>query len=168
MKKVGVYILTVVFLISCNTKRYLPSPSEFKYHVKGLYIACNVEAGNKVSGELISVDSQALLVRPLDGLGGLRKITKDELSSAEIHVSQTLENSRKIKTWATYLGASTLLHGAYLIFTLPINMVVFSGMTNEGGIYRISYPNQIDWDELKKFARFPQGVPNHLSANQIQ
>lgn len=108
----------------------------------------------RVAGELISVEPDSVLVFQGDHPVMLAKqgITKATLVGYDI-------DSGVLSTWATLGAISTLSHGAFLVFTLPMWSIA-GGVTTSQAVHAsmLEYPKG-SWTEIAKYARFPQGLP---------
>jgi hypothetical protein len=36
------------------------------------------------------------------------------------------------------------------------------------GVYRVNYPKNVNWEDMSKFARFPQGIPDAVDVKSIK
>lgn len=61
-------------------------------------------------------------------------------------------------------------HGFWGVITLPINISTAASMnsSSNSSAYRMKYPDNISWNEMSKFARFPQGIPENIDLNLIE
>lgn len=161
-------IFWVLLSVSCTTiKTTLPKPSELKEFTKGMWMDCDITDGSKVAGEIIVIDDKQVLL--LTKYNITRTVRKDVIKKALIEFSLTTDHPEKLKS-ANAIPVLTLSHGWFMIFTLPINLAVVipTVSTHRSGSYAAEYPAKIKWDELSKFARFPQGVPQGLDYTQLQ
>lgn len=170
MKNNALFLIVLFFCGACSSPYYLSKPAEFKYQVKGLTFEANLDEGLILFGEIIELDSESITILPI---GPQRKemttISKTQIKSAEIIVSSTSDNSQKIGTWAGLTNIESIGHGIVGIVTLPINLAVTIPIAIDAskGTYRIKYPENISWDEMTKFARFPQGIPENINPKDI-
>lgn len=63
---------------------------------------------------------------------------------------------------------ATLSHGFLLGFTLPINLITTIIVTNTGEKSFKYNEKNFSFDQLKMFARYPQGIPEHISLDMIK
>ena len=70
-------------------------------------------------------------------------------------------------TIPTYTALS-FMHGWAAMFSLPVNLLVTVAITNSG-VQAFTYKNQdISYEELQMFARFPGGIPEYIDRDKIQ
>lgn len=164
------YILIVLFLLSISCKTInttLPKPVELSEYTKGMWMACDIKNGSKVAGEIIVIDSSQVLLLSENNL--INTVRKNVISKAFVEFSLTTDYPEKLKS-ADVIPVLTVSHGWFMVITLPLNLaiVVPTVSTHRRGSYAVEYPDKITWQELFKFARFPQGVPEGLEFSQLQ
>ena len=170
-KSILLILITLVFLGACNSPKHLAKPMEFRQYVKGLFFQAKLKQGAKVLGEIIEVNDKAIILLPLDETSSrIITISRELINKAEIVIASTSDNPKGISTWAGLNNITVLGHGGFGIFTLPINLATTIAIDADATTttYRVKYPNQISWDEIAKFARFPQGIPQNISPNAIK
>lgn len=166
MKTITFFLCTLFLFSGCSSPKHLSSPKDLKYHVKGLYAQVNIYGTFKhIHGEIIAANANEITVLPFDSKDNITTIAKDNIQTINVLISLTVNNPKKINTWASLVNLTSIGHGFYGIFTLPINMSVTAGITNSK--YSMKYPDNISWDKLSKFARFPQGIPKQIDLNSI-
>jgi len=170
MKNIASFLIITFLFCACTTPNYLSSPKDFKYHVKGLFLEFKLDKKTKIIGEIIEVNSDYVIILPVDSHIGIQTIFKDRIEKADVIVSLTSDNPKKINTWAGLMPILSLGHGYWGVFTLPINLAVAVPMSNASmkGTYAIKYPDNISWDDMSKFARFPQGIPRNIKLESIR
>ena len=64
------------------------------------------------------------------------------------------------------IGLSEVLMAA----SLPINLMITIpiGISAAHDTYKMNYPKNVSWNQMSKFARFPQGIPDHIDLDQIE
>ena len=164
MKNYIILLCTASFLVACSSPKHVTTPQDLTYKVNGFYAKADVKGSHKdVSGEIIEVSENDL---KLLQDGTLQSVEKATVKSCVVLVSLTVNNPKKINTWASLVNVASIGHGVFGIITLPINLGVTAGITNSK--YILKYPDNITWNELYKFARFPQGIPNELDIEKLQ
>lgn len=155
-----------IFIYSCETPSYLPSNHEVGTNQYGSYI--KVEQNDNEQnllrkGELISIDSSNIIVF-------------DEISKKCVTIPINKVSKFKLKYakssdyfWSIpVFSLSSFAHGLGLIFTMPANIVVTSIVTSSGSAdYQFSKKN-ITYNEMRMFARFPQGIPLNIPLDSIR
>lgn len=162
-------LVTLLLLVSCKSPSYLTKPKDFKYHVKGLYFETEIVKNFKIIGEIIEVNDNEIKILPINS-EKIIAIEKDRINSADIIVSLTGNEVKKINILATVTALSTVPHGWFWAITLPISLTtsIATAQSAAKATYRVKYPDDIDWSNISKFARFPQGIPENIDINRIQ
>lgn len=161
----------ILLILSCSSPKHLPKPKDFKYHVKGLHMELVTNNDVTILGEIIEAKSDSVKILPLQiNKRSITTISKNDIKKADVIISLTSDDPKKISTWGGLLNITSIGHGFFGLFTLPINLLATSSMSNSAakGNYRMKYPNDVSWEMLKKFARFPQGIPSHIKLEDIQ
>jgi len=117
---------------------------------------------SRESGELIAVDDQAVYVGFVGsgsiGAASLSRIPRARIKSVSLEVGPSA--SSEVGVWTALGCASTLSHGAYLVFTGPLWLVAGIGTAaNESASSHAVAQSAHDLSQLYQFARFPQGLP---------
>ena len=116
-------------------------------------------------GELIAIDSNGLYIMlNNDSIKGCVTIDKKLIVSYEI---QTAKPNSAVPAMVL-LTLGSLSHGTAALFTLPLNVLIM-GVTNDA----IQDDNrlldtQVEWKDLYKYTRFPQGFPLGLKLEEIK
>jgi hypothetical protein len=123
------------------------------------------QAANRenIDGELIAVEGDIVYI-----------LVENTLKSAQVaQIKQarlTIYNSQPslLALWTLVGTLSTISHGIGLVISAPI-WIICGTMTTSLESYapRAIYP-QKSWDELRKFARFPQGLPPDLDNHPLK
>ena len=157
--------LSVVFLAGCSAPSYLPSVEEIDINQYGSYIEIEDARGNFLKGELIAIDSAKLVV--LSGADSIKLasiIQLNEVNRFTLKYAQPQDYSWRIPVYTI----STLLHGYFLLITAPINLIVTT-VVNASGSTDFEYSdNDITFEKLKMFARFPQGLPSVIKITDLK
>lgn len=164
-------MLSILFLGSCKSPDYLSKPMDFSHHVKGLFLEARIDGKSKILGEIIEVNSEAIVILPIDkDEKTIMTIAKDKIQDADIIIAATSDNPGAISAWAGLINIAPIGHGVFMVLSVPINIAttIPIGMDAAKGTYRMKYPKNVSWDEMSKFARFPQGIPSHINLDQIK
>jgi hypothetical protein len=168
---INILAAAVLLLSSCYPKTYLPKPKEYLSDVKGSYITVVMKSRSHITheGEIIAVDKEHLILLSVSRWDTTTVIHKEEVQSAQILLARTSDDPEKIGTWAGLMNLMTLAHGYFMVFTVPMNIIASiataTGASNSN--YRIHYPDEIKWDDISKFARFPQGMPKGVEVKDL-
>lgn len=167
--KMTIIVLFAIVISSCKAPEYLPSSDMIDVNKNGSYIrvsrksAANIEASSIANGELIAIDSNNIIV--------LSKKTKDCIIVPMNDVKRFELKYAKPKHYGWSIPAYTLAsfaHGILGIFTVPINLIVTVSVTITGENAFIYKGKHITYDQLKMFARFPQGIPPNIDIANIK
>jgi hypothetical protein len=116
-------------------------------------------------GEFIAVDT--LNVYQL--YDSLFIIPKSNIYKTTLEIDQ--KNSVAYGLWTFGGFVATLSNGFYLIFTAPIWLI--TGIPASVGEslrdrYEAEFPDSLYWTEVRKFARFPQGLPENFDLKNLK
>lgn len=161
----------IALCVSCASVGYLPGPGQ---HVGssqyGSYIRINTHNRKLIAGELIAVHPDGLIIRQHK-----KKSTYATVSTIIVPY-QTISDFRlryaegsKYYAWPIpVLLASTFTHGVGVVITLPLNAIVSGVVASSAATEFVYAKREIGYPNLKMFARFPQGLPDHLRLEDIK
>jgi hypothetical protein len=70
--------------------------------------------------------------------------------------------------WLIPLGVvNVFMHGAFSIITIPFHLLVTGFVTYSGETDFTYTQKELSFQKLTQFARFPQGIPNHIHLSSI-
>lgn len=155
--------LAAIFFYSCKSVDYLPSPNAIDVNQYGSYIRVDRNTASNINGELIAIDSSQIIV--------LLK-TENKCTTVPLYdVSRFRLRYAKQKHYGWTIPTTILLpfiHGFFSILSLPINLIVTISVT-AAGERSFQYSNEnISFETLKMFARFPQGIPPGVDLAEIR
>ena len=156
------YLMICVLACSCATSKYLPSPENIPQNPYGSYI--QIECKNKVNlaGELIAVEKDRLVL-----LGETTKkcisVEKNDILMFSVKYAQ----NRHYGIFIPLFTLVSLSHGYIALATLPINLVTTISVASTGEKAYVYQSANTTYQELKMFARFPQGIPADISLADI-
>lgn len=161
--------LFIVLMTGCASsiapKGWLPNPQEVQSQAFGAWMAIEhgSEAGTKISnGELIAVQERNVYLLTMDGP---EVISIDKVQNAKLAL---YKEKRRVGLWAIIGTLSTLSHGWGLIFTAPTWIIVgIASASGESKSGLLKYSDS-SWDEIKKYARFPQGIPRSINLESLR
>jgi hypothetical protein len=152
--KIFIIGLIVIAISSCSSPKYLPSSDKIDVNEYGSYIELLHMNRSMIDGELIAIDSNQIVI-----------LTDKEKTCVTVPVSEvkrfSLEYAKpKHYGWSIPVGlVLPFIHGWYSILTIPIHLIVTISVTASGE-RAFKYNNKkMTYDELRMFARFPQGIP---------
>ncbi len=132
---------------------------------RGAYVKVRKGSEHKIKGELISADSEKL--RVLTGKAPKKKmavIPKREVDRIKIKFAKP-----KSYWWAVpVFTAATAAHGVFLIFSAPTNLIVtITTAVSSSSDVRFT-DEDLSFEDLNMYARFPQGIPSHIDLSDIR
>ncbi|MGE5182554.1 MAG: hypothetical protein ACM31C_10850 [Acidobacteriota bacterium] len=151
--------LAIVALAACaaNPDPRSPSPEQMASQAYGGWIVIHTADRQEVSGELIALDAERVYLLPAAG-GHLHWVKRAAVTDAALYEYE----AGGFGAWGLLGSLSTASHGYFLVFSLPI-WVLSSTITNAAESHHVilHYP-ATGWDEIARWARFPQGLPPKL------
>lgn len=154
--------LLIVFLSSCSSPKYLPSPDKIDVNEYGSYIELSCKTGSSIVGELIAIDNNKIIV-----------LTEETRPCMTVPVNEVkkfrLKYAKpKIYNWTIpVFTLATISHGYYFIFSAPVNLST-TILTASGEIAFTYSDKDMTYNKLKMFARFPQGIPPNIDLASIK
>lgn len=158
------FILVAAFGYS-SAQKELPALDSMAISPYGSHIRIEKYDKEKIEGELIAVDSASIYVlTDQTGTPGAIIVPADQVQHYEIFYARRRNYEWTIPVYSL----STISHGWWLIFSLPVNLIA-TIMITIGGKRAYRYTEyDISYDELKMFARFPQGIPEGVELQDIR
>jgi hypothetical protein len=164
MKNKGLlYLFFCVVVISCTSPRYLPEPERIPQHPFGSYIQLECKNNNRFTGELISVEKDHIIVLG-ENTGKCIAVEKNQVLAFSLQYAQSRHYG-----WTIPLSSLvSLSHGMFAIFTFPVNLITTIAVTGAGEGAFVYKSENMTYNELKMFARFPQGLPSNIMLSDIR
>lgn len=165
-----IYIFSLLILFSgCFTsnapKYWLPRIDQVQQNALGAWIELRERdpmRDQQIEGEFLSVENNSVYVLTMSGM---RAIYIPSIDDAKIFLWDYHSGNA---IWTLLGTLSTLTHGFWLLITAPVWIITGSIVSiNESRAPTYSYP-QYHWDELKQYARFPQGLPKQLDRSAMK
>ena len=168
------FAFSLALIASCTTPRYLEGASTHHLSPHGSYLTVKVNPninntgtnnGTSFKGELIQIDDINLYL--LTENKEKKEITTISLGDIKKY---SLRYARaKSYGWTIPLyTAFTLSHGLFLIFTLPINLIATTWIFVNANNDYLFTSKDLKIEELYKYARFPQGLPEGVSLEELK
>lgn len=157
------YLIFILLWSSCISLKTVPVVDQLPIHVKGSTVKINRIGKSSVTGELIAINEDEiiyLIEKPPKHI--VTSIHKNLVKSITVILSRASNNRNINSRESKLIPLMSLGHGWWGVFTLPINVaVVFLANRKK---YQIKLNSS---EELSKFARFPQGMPEGISLNDL-
>jgi len=170
-----VFILSL-FILGCAASyapaNYLPSTDDVPQNVFGGWLTLTTEPDSLIQnskwmmygGEFISADDSIVYIL----YDSLYRIHKRIISESVLELDE--KNTTVYGLWVLGGSLLTISNGYYAGITLPLWLA--AGIPTAAGEstrdrYEMNYPDDKYWNDIKKFARFPQGVED-INLSQIK
>jgi hypothetical protein len=164
--------LTVAGLLGCASAPsapdgWLPTPAEVSRDPRGAWIQVELQhqkgaPKSIVEGELIAIGPSTLYVAEP---GVLRAVAIDSVAQARLSYFAT---NPSVAAGATVGGILlTMSNGWFLVFTAPGWLAVGTGATASRSRDGMLRSRDADWDEFRKYARFPTDMPPSFGTGPV-
>ncbi|WP_025764253.1 hypothetical protein [Dyadobacter tibetensis] len=159
----AIAVLLAMIICSCAAPKYLPHPDDIDINKNGSYTKIKCKTTDDIRGELIAIDSSQIVV--------LSEVSKrcitipiTEIESFKLQYAAPTHHGWTIPVYTL----ATLSHGIILLGTAPLNLLVTIIVTT-GGVRSYQYRKKdISYEDLRMFARFPQGIPANVKIASIK
>jgi len=155
--------LIALFLNSCSSPKFLPNRDEIDINRYGSLMKVVRLNNSIISGELIAIDEAQIIILS-EKAGGCIVVPFDQVKRFTLRYAKQSE-------YYGFLPLFTLLslsHGYFFVFTFPLNLLV-TGIVVDSGNKAFEYNQKsASLDQLKKFSRFPQGIPPNIDISKIK
>jgi hypothetical protein len=157
-------LMATLLFYGCESPSYLSSINQIEDNSHGASILVYLQPHGIMKGELLAIDSNDLSI--LQYSYDERVMTAAIIPINRIRNFEIQYAKPKNYGWSIpLLTLSTISHGWYLIFTLPLNLIVTISTTAGSQNSFMYNKKEISLNELKMFARFPQGLPKGIDIN---
>lgn len=156
----------LIFLCSagCKAPAYLPEAEEIGVHEFGSFVTIDLTEGGTIEGELIAVEDEVFMVLSKEGEKKLHSVPVAGMKGFKLMYAQP-----KNYGWTIPVSAlATISHGVLAVFTAPVNIIVTSVVTARGAKAFTYNDGNISTEDLKMFARFPQGLPPGIETANLR
>lgn len=165
MKSAKIFLM-VIFLMAvcgCASLPNLPEPKAVGLYERGAHIVLNEKSSGMKQGELIAVESGEIILLE-QGKDSVSVVPQSAVKKFKVYNAKPRHYG-----WFILAGSAlTGLHGWYLILTLPLNLLVTVPVTL-GGENAFTFNNRnTTYEELRMYARFPQGIPAGVERGVIR
>ena len=163
--KIKLFICLIIPLLlgSCKAPYYVPSTKHIGIERHGSQIIVQPFEDEKVRGEFIAIKEDMFIILG-DDTGNMYSIPRENIKKVKIRYAQPKQYG-----WAIPVSiVSTIIsHGLYLVLSAPVNALV-TGVVTGTGASDFTYNNKTMSDnEIRMFARFPQGIPEGIELIDI-
>ena len=165
MNKYLLFVMLAGFFASCGIPRGLPGPEDLPHETRGAHIHVQKSFREHLNGELIAVHGDELVVLPdLRQYEGPVVFHVDDIYRFRIYYAQGISYN-----WALLIyPPNSILHGVFGLISLPAT-ILFTSLLHFGSVNEYALrPKDVSLEELKKFSRFPQDVPEGVDLKDIR
>ena len=180
IKTILLFTGLILFLSECATVKipasYRYSARQLKREITGNWIIIKLNSGiiadpdTILAGELIAIQSDTIYLTTPKGLKGVQVTS---VVQADLYMYVNQPGSYAVLTGLLYLPdvVAALVTGipGFLLLGVPWivtgSIITTSEASNHSNI--LNYPFFCKLDELKKFARFPQGMPPNIDKTRL-
>ena len=158
-------LLPAVLAGGCFYPYYLPKQKKMAENAYGSYLKLSLIKTKNVRGELIAIDSSNMILLTGDFKNSEKKIAVVPINKIKRFRVYYAKPSR-YDIAGPILGLLTISHGVWSIFSLPVNVLASSAVT--ANAYFAYSDETFGLDDLRKYARFPQGLPTNVVLEEIK
>jgi hypothetical protein len=173
VKRIATASISVIFpilLLGCASttapRHWLPTADEAQQEAYGAWITVEYNANPSeiiAEGEFIAKNSDSIFILTPEKFVA---IPQNQIKKGKL---VTYDSKYGVLGIWTLLGVlSTPSHGVGLIISAPVWIVLGSVMTSGQSYEPIEKYPSYSWNELRKFARFPQGMPKGLDPKTLK
>ena len=174
-KIVILFILVIlpIFLLGCASttapKNWLPTANQTETQAYGAWISVEYKgssgSSDRIEGEFITVGKDTIFVLKYTE-DTIIAIPLSQIKSARLTAYDSKYGS--LALWTLGGALSTASHGVVSIISFPAWVLIGSIATSAHSYAPIeSFPNK-SWEKLKKYARFPQGLPSEIKSKTLK
>lgn len=156
---------------------WLPSAREAEQEAFGAWISVEYSDGSSeqvAKGELIAVGQDSVFVLTHEPVFApvfevtqqLIAIPLDQIERGRLAAYDA--NHSTLAGWAAVGSLSTISHGWFVLASLPVWIIVGSVSTAAQSVAPIEEFPAHSWRDLRKYARFPQGLPEGLDRSTLR
>lgn len=158
-----IFTLWLMILGGCSTPGFLPRNSQIEINQYGGYIQINRNIGPDLNGELIAIDSSMIVVLA-EGNSKCETVFLKDIKNWKLRYAKPVHYGWLIPSFILLLP----IHGHLSKYTMPAHLLASIGVTVSGEGDFVYTKQNMTLEELKMFARFPQGIPKHISIKMIK
>lgn len=174
MKRIYIIgILLGTLISSCTSTQYLPKPRDYDRSVYGAYVVVKHKDPYSVTrGELLAVTRDSIIIFNMSSSYSTKEkiitLALTDIKKVKVQTANIVNSSGGILAWAALLLPVSLTHGIFMILSLPLNIINLSVMAvGISGNYYFEVPDNPNWAEVAKYARYPQGWPEGLNKKDV-
>ncbi len=164
--KNSLQIILIIFitinLSSCYAPKYLPKAASIYQNEYGAFIKYRTIDNNTFAGEIIAVDSSNLII--------LNDYSKELMTYPINKIKRFRLRYALPKHYEAFIPIFILypaIHGYYSLITMPFHVLITT-LVSVSGENDFRYTSRkISYQQLRMFARFPQGIPANITSYDL-
>ena len=144
---------------------WLPSAQEAPEEPYGAWVQLRKIDRTELGGEFIAIHGDTLFV--LSERSGLVALHRGQMDQARLAYYSS--NWGLMAGWTTLGSLATISNGAFAVITLPMWLIggtLATSLESRAPLEGVRRWTQ--WYELRKYARFPQGIPDGLDRRLLR
>jgi hypothetical protein len=161
-------MITLLFLITINVahaQEYVPRSEKYVESPYGARVNLHMKVGKKnLKGELISIDTEHVVVLEEDSKK-CYKLKTHEIKSIKLKYA---DNKHFYWYFSAVVAVLPFINGKYSLISVPVHVATTTAVAYSADKEFTNYYKAINVNEISKFARFPQGLPEGLSIASIK
>ena len=164
--KLILYVILIAGLSSCSSPKYLATYSTIDVNPYGAQINISLKNKKYANGELITIDSNSLIL-----------LTYNENKKLTKALTIPISDVKKIKI--IYAHTPSLI-GLFVVALIPVALhpglaiftginILYAGLVHEmsSELYSLRLKKEF-FQNTVKFARFPQGIPPGINSDSLK
>ncbi|MCX6257486.1 MAG: hypothetical protein NTW49_06265 [Bacteroidia bacterium] len=159
---IHIFILAV-FLCSCRFPDYLSEPEDIGVNRYGAEIFLQLNNQKNLKGELLSVEQNSVYL--LTDSADRFKLVIIPVNAIERYKA-LYARPKNYEPSIPLLSLLSFSNGLFAIFTLPLSLITTLSIVN-GAELSVAIKGR-NFDELKMFSRYPQGIPKGINLKDIK
>ena len=163
-KPIAVSALLAVAGLSCTSNPapngWLPTPLQAAADPWGAWIRLSLTDTFTIAGELLAVDGDTVFVLPEDG--EVRRVPQSFVASAR--VAWFDPDVEEMGMWGFLGTLGSFSHGIGLVLSMPVWIISGTAAAASESRAPLLDSQRAGWDVLRRYARFPGGIPADLPA----
>lgn len=165
MKNKLVTILAVLLcFVSCKSPSYLSDYKDINKNVYGAHTKIFFKKDFPIEGELIALENDVIVILP----SNKKKCETIPLKDVKYFLIQYANSNNIWLVTIPFALVTPIIHGAYSIISFPVNLISsISLIASKDAQFKLK-SKKFSKEELKMYARFPQGIPKNIDISSIR
>ncbi len=174
-----IYPLLIFIFLLCGCSRsfapdgWLPETDDYLMNIYGGWITLIVESDSttdekelyEYKGEFLAVDSEYVYLLA----DSVYIVNRNNIKNSLLELDE--KNSSTFALWGAAFLLTPFVNGILCVITGPLGLISGFGAAvteSDRDRYEVSDPGEEYWENVSKFSRFPQGIPEGIELNRIR